>query len=277
MLQFSTGRGEQKGEGRGEKGEGRSGITDKSDMTGKKKRVPRPADFMPEERFGDDFHDPRKRGGRRCIAWNGNAGRQCEVRAMIKKTVCQTHGGRTPSGAASTSFKTGRWSKDLDARLGKRYEEALAYQDLLDLREPIALTVARIGELLGDPAAAGETLDNLMDHLQGIEKAFTEQDANGVVLGLRQMKGAIGGAKRSIRVYRQVDRLTEQLRKLVDSESRRQIQAAQMITVTQAVTIMTAHASDVRDVITQRTDQETARIILAEVTRITNRYLMAGD
>ncbi len=242
-----------------------------------KKRVPKPVDFVPEATFPADFHDTRRRGNRRCKAWSGNAGRQCANRSMRGQTVCHVHGGKTPRGAASTSFKTGRWSKDLGARLGERYEEALAYQDLLDLREPIALTVARIGELLGDPAAAGETLDNLMEHLQGIEKAFKEQDANGVVLGLRQMKGAIGGAKRSIRVYRQVDRLTEQLRKLVDSESRRQIQAAQMITVTQAVTIMTAHVSDVRDVITQRTDQETARIILAEVTRITNRYLMAGD
>lgn len=242
-----------------------------------KKRVPRPVDFAPEATFPADFHDVRRRGNRRCKAWSGNAGRQCANRCMRGQKVCHVHGGKTPRGAASTSFKTGIWSNDLGARLGARYEEALAYQDLLNLRDPIALTVARIGELLGDPAAAGSTLDSLAENLQGIERAFNEQDANGVVLGLRQMKAAITGAKRSIRVYRQVDRLTEQLRKLVDSESRRQVQAAQMMTVMQAVTIMTALANDMRDIVKEKTDAETTKIILADLTKVVDHYLIAGD
>lgn len=73
-----------------------------------KKRVPKPVDFVSEERFSDDFHDPRKRGGRRCIAWNGNAGRQCEVRATRGHKACHIHGGKFLCVPDKRFFKHGR-------------------------------------------------------------------------------------------------------------------------------------------------------------------------
>ncbi len=104
MLQFSTGRGT---EGRGGEGchKGKRCDMGKVEM---KKKIPRPADFVPEERFGDDFHDSRKRGGRRCIAWNRNAGRQCEVRATRGQKACHIHGGKFLCVSGKIFFKHGR-------------------------------------------------------------------------------------------------------------------------------------------------------------------------
>lgn len=61
---------------------------------------------------------------------------------------CRIHGGATPGGFASPHFKTGRYSKVLPAALRDRYEQARGDEDLLSLRDELALVDARIGEVL---------------------------------------------------------------------------------------------------------------------------------
>lgn len=53
---------------------------------------------------------------------------------------CHIHGGKTPSGLESASFKTGRWSKHLPAAaLGRGFEEAYGDSTLMQLRQDVAL------------------------------------------------------------------------------------------------------------------------------------------
>ncbi|MSQ94258.1 MAG: hypothetical protein EXR98_06840 [Gemmataceae bacterium] len=67
---------------------------------------------------------------------------------MTGKKVCFHHGGATPSGIASASFKTGRYSKDLPPPIAGRYQQALENrEDLLKLYDEIALLDTRIAEL----------------------------------------------------------------------------------------------------------------------------------
>ncbi len=75
-------------------------------------------------------------------------GTPCKASAM-KNGRCRIHGGLTPSGFASPQFKTGRYSKVLPEAMRRRYEVARDDEDLLSLRDEIALLDLRIIELLG--------------------------------------------------------------------------------------------------------------------------------
>lgn len=61
---------------------------------------------------------------------------------------CVNHGGRTPRGNASPNFKHGRYSKYLPAHLLDRYSQGQRDEQLLDLRQRIALLDVRLTELL---------------------------------------------------------------------------------------------------------------------------------
>jgi hypothetical protein len=76
------------------------------------------------------------------------AGTPCE-RAPMPNGRCHKHGGKTPRGVASTQFVNGRRSKDIPSRLTERYQEALVDDELLALRDDVALIDARLGDVLG--------------------------------------------------------------------------------------------------------------------------------
>lgn len=75
-------------------------------------------------------------------------GTPCRAKAMANGR-CRIHGGATPSGFALPQYKTGRYSKVLPDALRYRYEVARDDEDLLSLRDEIALLDIRITELLG--------------------------------------------------------------------------------------------------------------------------------
>lgn len=85
---------------------------------------------------------------RKCTAKSKRTGQNCGANAMIGKTVCYHHGGKSPRGAASANFKHGRYSLNLPTRLAGKYEQAKSDPDLLALKEEISLTDVRITELL---------------------------------------------------------------------------------------------------------------------------------
>jgi hypothetical protein len=78
------------------------------------------------------------------------SGKPCQAQAM-ENGRCRIHGGLTPSGFALPQFKTGRYSKVLPEALRHRYEVARDDEDLLSLRDEIALIDLRITDLLGKP------------------------------------------------------------------------------------------------------------------------------
>jgi len=67
---------------------------------------------------------------------------------MHGKKVCRPHGGLTPLGPAHGAFKHGRYSKFLPARFLARYEEALADEGLVELRDEIAILDLRLTVLV---------------------------------------------------------------------------------------------------------------------------------
>src|SRR5690606_6632650 len=85
-------------------------------------------------------------------------GQPCRARAMANGR-CRIHGGKTPTGIALPHTKTGRYSKYLPPDILERYHTALSDNDLLSLRDEIALVDVQIQAVLeaqSDPKAKPE-------------------------------------------------------------------------------------------------------------------------
>lgn len=85
---------------------------------------------------------------RQCTATSKRSGERCRKHAMRGRNVCMSHGGKTPRGAASPHFKSGRYSRSLPGHLIATYERALNDPRLLSLRDDIALIDVLIGETI---------------------------------------------------------------------------------------------------------------------------------
>jgi hypothetical protein len=70
------------------------------------------------------------------------------LQPAMKNGRCRMHGGKTPRGVELPHFSHGRYSKALPDRLSARYEEAISDADRHDLRDEIALSEAKIDDLL---------------------------------------------------------------------------------------------------------------------------------
>ena len=130
---------------------------------------------------------------RQCTARSKRSGERCRKHAMRGRTVCLAHGGRTPRGVASPHFKTGRYSRSLPGHLLAAYEEALRDPRLLSLRDEAALIDAMINELLSQ-------IDD--DTPESKER----------------------------RIFRQVRRLIDQRRRLVETEVQHIVLAREIVT-----------------------------------------------
>jgi hypothetical protein len=83
-----------------------------------------------------------------CGAKTKHDGTPCERSPVRGRTRCRVHGGKTLVGSASPTYRTGRYSKYVPERLRERYEAAEDDAELLSLRGEIALTDARLLDLL---------------------------------------------------------------------------------------------------------------------------------
>ncbi len=143
---------------------------------------------------------------RQCEATSKRSGERCRKHAMRGRNVCLAHGGKTPRGAASPHFKTGRYSRSLPGRLVAAYEEALSDPRLLSLRDELALTDAMLME----------TLSQFDDDTPATKKR---------------------------RIVRDACKLIEQRRRLVDSEVKHIVLAREIITTEEAMSLMRAMVS----------------------------------
>lgn len=208
-------------------------------MSDEKKRYPKPFDFKPERTFPDDGR-PRWGGKRRCIAWNSNAGRQCNALAMSGKRVCDKHGGKTPGGALAGAFKTGRYSKHLPTRLLARYNDALLDPNILELNDEIALVDARIHDLLEriDTGESASLLFTMQDTFREFQTANAKHDLEGARNALSSIGNLITKGIADYAVWNEVNGAVEQRRRLVESQRKRDVEAEQYINATQAMLLL---------------------------------------
>lgn len=156
-------------------------------------------------------------GPKQCGAKNKPGARhpRCRSTSLGPAGRCRMHNGWARSGVNAPNFKHGRHSqllKDITS-LSPHYERALADPDLLRLDGEIALTDARIGDLL--------------------ERVSTSKKKGGAA-------ASIDG------VWPQLDALIENRRKLVDTESKRLKDLHAMVSVDRVMLIVSYLADSVK-------------------------------
>lgn len=188
-----------------------------------------------------------------CTAKSKRTGQQCRRRAVTGYKVCQVHGAGSPKKGrpGGRPITTGRHSDKLPERLRERYFAALGDSQLTELRDEIALTDARLEDVIGrvDTGESGA----LWAAVQKAMDAFLEEYPGGANVGeaLLGLRAAIQAGQEDWHAWREVAVLVEQRRKLVESESKRLQTMQQMITVESAMTFVAALIDIIRRHVTE--------------------------
>lgn len=147
------------------------------------------------------------------------------------------HGGLTPKGIASPHWKTGRYSRYMPTGLRDRYEAEANDPELLALGDEIALVRSRLSALLEKIESApdsGVTWKALRKTLRQFEAA--QRSASNLPEGTErtrrmkdvaqifdQLRAAINRGVAEWAAWREIITLTDQVRKLTESEQKRRI------------------------------------------------------
>lgn len=151
----------------------------------------------------------------------------CEAGAM-KNGRCRIHGGKALSGPAHPHFKHGRYAKSLDGTyLATVYQEAKNDPGLLQLTDEIALTVARVQQLVdrlpsGDSRSLWSSLAIAVRKVRAqflvldMDELPEEAQAASDYLAEVEHLVATGGAEYA--VWEEILVVQQHLRSLVDTE-----------------------------------------------------------
>jgi hypothetical protein len=184
-----------------------------------------------------------------CAATSKRSGQRCRRAASPGHKVCVIHGSRSPSGAASPHFKTGRHSRVLPVRLAARFEEAERDERLLELRDEIALTDARIADLLTrvDTGESGALWSALYAARGVMLAARRAGDVSRQAAALNQILNLIGRAHDDGAAWAEVFVLVEQRRRLVESERKRLHELQTCLTLEQASSMIAAISAVIKE------------------------------
>lgn len=207
-----------------------------------------------------------------CTATSRGTGEQCKNPPVPGKTKCRFHGGKSLSGVAHPNFKTGKHSKDIPARLIARYEESLRDTELLNLQGELSLIDARIADVLSrvDTAEAGALWKQARQHMKTFEAAQKSKDTGAMADSLVGIREIIARGVSDYASWDEVLKLISLRQKLVDSEHKRLVAMQGMITTNQAMTLIAALVSIVRQEVTDRA-------ALQRISTGISQLLTAGD
>lgn len=176
------------------------------------------------------------------------SGERCKGVAVASSPnqKCRMHGGT--SGVSINGVKSGRYSKFLPSKLDEMYCEARSNPDILDMREHIALLEARMQEILEESTSEGTApkWSEVAEIFAEIETALLCAETDKVVAAMERMHKILDDGKRWDRTWVQVTDLMEQLRKMSDTDIKRQKDLNLMVPVERVVILMAAVATAVK-------------------------------
>lgn len=178
------------------------------------------------------------------------------------------HNGNAARGIANGSFSTGRYSKYLPPALLDAYQRSQTDNELLAVREDIALLdTLLIGNLSKlDSGESGQAWTLMRKGVDGLELAIDKQDYAGCLKAIRDMRDVIDARVAHYATEEEIRSKLEQRRKLVETERKRLVDMQQMVTAEQAMLLVSGLLDAVR---TNVTDRDTLTRIQAEFIRLT--------
>jgi hypothetical protein len=204
----------------------------------------------------------------RCGAKNKQNGGACENWAVRGRTRCRMHGGKTLVGSACTHYRTGRYSSYVPERLRERYEAAEHDAELLSLRGEIALTDARLIDLLArvNTGESGQLWARLKKAHGEFKVYRLGRDVPKMNMALAKIEALLDSAVQDHAAWAEIGKLIEQRRRLTESEAKRMATLQQMLTAEEAMAL----AHRVIDIVTRHvTDRQVLRDIVVEMRTLT--------
>lgn len=166
-------------------------------------------------------------------------------------------------------MKDGRHKNTLPKPFLDMYLESMDDPQLLELRDEIALLDLRINELTAK-VKEGEN-DQMWSKIRTLWSKFMFAVTIGDVAEqnklLSPLNNAITNGASERLAWNDIASLVDRRRKLVETESRRLIAAQHMITVEQAMMILTMTIGSLQEAVYLYADQTTARHILTDAKR----------
>lgn len=188
----------------------------------------------------------RDGGPKQCTAMSKRSGKQCRGPAIAgsPNQKCRMHGGNSAHaiGPANKSYRTGRHSKFLPAKMAELYEEALANPSLIEMNDHIALLEARIQDVLAglDEGEPNPKWSNIREVWDRIQTALLGKDMDTTMSAMEEMNGLLDAGDKFDRTWIEVGGTMEQLRKMTDTEVKRKKDLHQMIPIERVTILMGA-------------------------------------
>ncbi|KKK81766.1 hypothetical protein LCGC14_2810150 [marine sediment metagenome] len=191
---------------------------------------------------------------------------------MVGREVFDHHSGTSKRGVEHHSYKHGRHSKYLPYPFADVYKDTQGDEQLLSVRDEIALSDAMIMSLLpaletGESGDAWKSISKLLPHL---ERAYQDTDAIGMAQGLRAMRAITSKQVAHYDAYDAINKQADHRRKLVETEQRISLQGERAISVELFAQLM----SQIFHVIETIVKDKDERIAVAAEVR---QFITAGN
>ena len=164
-------------------------------------------------------------------------GSPCQNAAMPNGR-CRLHGGKSPVGVASGTFRTGKYSKSIPARLAEQYDELRQSENRLHMGDEIALLDARVSDLL-DKTDHGES-GELWKAVQ--EAAIAVRDTQDIPAdhadAIDSLLMIVAQGHDDWRTWGEIRDTLESKRKLADTEIKRVATAHKIVTQEQGLALI---------------------------------------
>ena len=159
---------------------------------------------------------------------------------MAGKTVCYMHGGKSLSGVASPSLKSGRHSKYLPQRLQERYNTSLDDPDILNLTSEIVLLDARLSDLLesGGAGSSIEAWKSLAQSWTAFQIAQEAKDTPRIKTELATIGLTIEAGLSEFASWSEILDILKVREKLVSSERKRLVEMQTMMDSREALMLV---------------------------------------
>lgn len=171
--------------------------------------------------------------------------RFCKNRVEVEGWRCRFHGGRALVGTLNPNFKDGSRSKYVPKKLISTYEDALADEDLMNLRMDVGLLETRLRNLMGrldefDGVGVFPKLRACLDRMH----ASPNPDVR--VAAFEEMERLINMGMAEEVAWAEIRDILEQRRRAIESERKRMVEMHQMITVEQMFIMISAISASVK-------------------------------
>ncbi len=207
-----------------------------------------------------------------CGAKTRRTGAICLKSPIKGKNRCMLHGGKSLSGLASPRRTTGKYSKDLPARLADKYEESIKDPKILELKDEIAVMNARISDLLSriDESGSKEKWKEVRGLYKKAKDAIKSRQQDEFAKVFAEIGRIIEQAEQDFKNWDEVSKAMRMKKSLAESQRRHQIEQQQMISSEEAMALIGFIVATIKETITDRA-------ALASITQKIGGYLNSNN